>query len=74
MKRREVSRKFDEIVEFSGIEQSRHASEALLRFRHVCAAGVLCGGGTSQPEILVVDEVLAVPWVTSNFKRNVWER
>ena len=41
MTRREITRKFDEIVEFSGVEQvHRHAGQALLE-RHVRAARVL---------------------------------
>jgi lipopolysaccharide transport system ATP-binding protein len=59
MKRREVSRKFDEIVEFSGIEQfldtpvKRYSSGMYVRLAFAVAAHL-------EPEILVVDEVLAV--------------
>ncbi len=59
MKRREVSRKFDEIVEFSGIEQfldtpvKRYSSGMYVRLAFAVAAHL-------DPEILVVDEVLAV--------------
>ena len=43
MKRREIMRKFDEIVEFAGVERvPRHAGQALLQ-RHVRAAGVRRG-------------------------------
>ena len=41
-----------------GREVPRHAGQALLQ-RHVCAPG-LRGGGALEPEILIVDEVLAV--------------
>jgi lipopolysaccharide transport system ATP-binding protein len=59
MKRREVSRKFDEIVEFSGVEQfldtpvKRYSSGMYVRLAFAVAAHL-------EPEILVVDEVLAV--------------
>src|SRR6185369_5383017 len=59
MKRREVSRKFDEIVDFSGIEQfldtpvKRYSSGMYVRLAFAVAAHL-------EPEILVVDEVLAV--------------
>jgi lipopolysaccharide transport system ATP-binding protein len=59
MKRVEIERKFDEIVEFSGIEQfidtpvKRYSSGMYLRLAFAVAAHM-------EPEILVVDEVLAV--------------
>jgi lipopolysaccharide transport system ATP-binding protein len=59
MKRREIARKFDEIVEFSGVEQfidtpvKRYSSGMYLRLAFSVAAHL-------EPEILVVDEVLAV--------------
>ena len=59
MKRREVSRKFDEIVEFSGIQRfldtpvKRYSSGMYVRLAFAVAAHL-------EPEILVVDEVLAV--------------
>jgi len=59
MKRREVSRKFDEIVEFSGIEQfldtpvKRYSSGMYVRLAFAVAAHL-------EPDILLVDEVLTV--------------
>ncbi|MGD2027104.1 MAG: ABC transporter ATP-binding protein [Anaerolineales bacterium] len=59
MKRQEISRKFDEIVDFSGVEQfidtpvKRYSSGMYLRLAFSVAAHL-------EPEILVVDEVLAV--------------
>jgi len=59
MKRVEIERKFDEIVEFSGIGQfidtpvKRYSSGMYLRLAFAVAAHM-------EPEILVVDEVLAV--------------
>jgi len=59
MKRVEIERKFDEIVEFSGIEKfidtpvKRYSSGMYLRLAFAVAAHM-------EPEILVVDEVLAV--------------
>jgi lipopolysaccharide transport system ATP-binding protein len=59
MKRQEISRKYDEIVEFSGVEQfietpvKRYSSGMYLRLAFSVAAHL-------EPEILVVDEVLAV--------------
>jgi lipopolysaccharide transport system ATP-binding protein len=59
MKRREISQKFDEIVEFSGVEKfidtpvKRYSSGMYLRLAFSVAAHL-------EPEILVVDEVLAV--------------
>jgi homopolymeric O-antigen transport system ATP-binding protein len=59
MKRREIQRKFDEIVDFSGVERfidtpvKRYSSGMYLRLAFAVAAHL-------EPEILVVDEVLAV--------------
>ena len=59
MKRTEIERKFDEIVEFSEVEQfidtpvKRYSSGMYLRLAFAVAAHL-------EPEILVVDEVLAV--------------
>jgi lipopolysaccharide transport system ATP-binding protein len=59
MKRREIQRKFDEIVDFAGVERfidtpvKRYSSGMYLRLAFAVAAHL-------EPEILVVDEVLAV--------------
>ena len=59
MSRAEVARKFDEIVDFSGVEQfvdtpvKRYSSGMYVRLAFAVAAHL-------DPEILVVDEVLAV--------------
>lgn len=59
MKRAEIQRKFDEIVDFSGVEKfidtpvKRYSSGMYLRLAFAVAAHM-------EPEILVVDEVLAV--------------
>jgi lipopolysaccharide transport system ATP-binding protein len=59
MKRQEIGRKFDEIVAFSGIETfldtpvKRYSSGMYVRLAFAVAAHL-------EPEILVVDEVLAV--------------
>lgn len=59
MKRNEIRKKFDEIVEFSGIEkfldtQLKHYSSGMqLRLAFSVAANL-------EPEILIIDEVLAV--------------
>ena len=59
MKRREIARKFDEIVEFAGVEQfidtpvKRYSSGMYVRLAFAVAAHL-------EPEILLVDEVLAV--------------
>lgn len=59
MKKREVDRKFDEIVEFSGMERfldtpvKRYSSGMAVRLAFAVAAHL-------EPEILIVDEVLAV--------------
>ena len=59
MRRSEIVRKFDEIVEFSGVEQfldtpvKRYSSGMFVRLAFSVAAHL-------EPEILIVDEVLAV--------------
>src|SRR5262245_36755417 len=59
MSRREIVRRFDEIVDFSGVEQfldtpvKRYSSGMQVRLAFAVAAHL-------DPEILVVDEVLAV--------------
>lgn len=59
MRRREIEDKFDEIVDFSGVEKfidtpvKRYSSGMYLRLAFAVAAHL-------EPEILVVDEVLAV--------------
>jgi lipopolysaccharide transport system ATP-binding protein len=59
MRRREIDAKFDDIVEFSGIERfidtqvKRYSSGMFVRLAFAVAAHL-------EPEILIVDEVLAV--------------
>ena len=59
MRKREIDRKFDEIVDFSGIEKyldtpvKRYSSGMSVRLAFAVAAHL-------EPEILIVDEVLAV--------------
>jgi lipopolysaccharide transport system ATP-binding protein len=59
MKKREIDRKFDEIVDFSGVEKfidtpvKRYSSGMTVRLGFAVAAHL-------EPEILLVDEVLAV--------------
>lgn len=59
MKRKEIDRKFDEIVDFSGVERfidtpvKRYSSGMYVRLAFSVAAHL-------EPEILIVDEVLAV--------------
>ncbi|WP_207423425.1 ABC transporter ATP-binding protein [Desertivirga brevis] len=59
MKRWEIQRKFDEIVEFSGVEEfidtpvKRYSSGMYVRLAFAVAAHL-------EPDILIVDEVLAV--------------
>jgi lipopolysaccharide transport system ATP-binding protein len=59
MRRAEIDRKFDEIVDFSGVEQfldtpvKRYSSGMMVRLAFAVAAHL-------EPEILIVDEVLAV--------------
>jgi lipopolysaccharide transport system ATP-binding protein len=59
MRRREIQRKFDEIVEFAGVERfietpvKRYSSGMYVRLAFAVAAHL-------EPDILIVDEVLAV--------------
>lgn len=59
MRKREIDRKFDEIVDFSGVERyidtpvKRYSSGMYVRLAFAVAAHL-------EPEILIVDEVLAV--------------
>jgi len=59
MSRREVARRFDEIVEFAGVERfletplKRYSSGMYLRLAFAVAAHI-------DPDVLIVDEVLAV--------------
>jgi lipopolysaccharide transport system ATP-binding protein len=59
MKREEINKKFDEIVDFSGVEQfldtpvKRYSSGMYMRLAFAVAAHL-------EPDILIVDEVLAV--------------
>jgi lipopolysaccharide transport system ATP-binding protein len=59
MTRREIARKFDEIVDFAGIERfldtpvKRYSSGMYMRLAFAVAAHL-------EPEILIIDEVLAV--------------
>jgi len=59
MRKREVDRKFDEIVEFSGVDKfldtpvKRYSSGMRVRLAFAVAAHL-------EPEILIIDEVLAV--------------
>jgi lipopolysaccharide transport system ATP-binding protein len=59
MRKREIDRKFDEIVDFSGVEKfldtpvKRYSSGMKVRLAFAVAAHL-------EPEILVIDEVLAV--------------
>lgn len=59
MRKKEVDRKFDEIVEFSGVERfldtpvKRYSSGMAVRLAFAVAAHL-------EPEVLIVDEVLAV--------------
>ncbi len=71
MKKEEVTRKFDEIVEFSGVEKfidtpvKRYSSGMYVRLAFAVAAHL-------DPEILIVDEVLAVG--DAEFRKNAWAR
>ena len=59
MKKKEIDRKFDEIVDFSGVEKfidtpvKRYSSGMAVRLAFAVAAHL-------EPEILIIDEVLAV--------------
>jgi lipopolysaccharide transport system ATP-binding protein len=65
MRKHEIDRKFDEIVEFSGVEKfldtpvKRYSSGMTVRLAFAVAAHL-------EPEILIVDEVLAVLFVSHN--------
>lgn len=67
MTKREIDRKFDEIVEFSGVEQfldtpiKRYSSGMKVRLAFSVAAHL-------EPEILIIDEVLAVGDTTFQLK------
>ena len=69
MSRKEVQSKFDDIVKFSGIEKfldtpvKRYSSGMHVRLAFAVAAHL-------DPEILIIDEVLAV----GNFNKSVWEK
>ncbi|MCK4472731.1 MAG: ABC transporter ATP-binding protein, partial [Anaerolineae bacterium] len=71
MKRAEIERKFDEIVDFSGVEKfmdtpvKRYSSGMYVRLAFAVAAHL-------EPEILLVDEVLAVG--DQNFQHKCLER
>ncbi len=71
MKKAEVARKFDEIVDFSGVEKfidtpvKRYSSGMYVRLAFAVAAHL-------DPEILIVDEVLAVG--DAEFRRSAWAR
>ena len=59
MKKAEIARKFDEIIDFSGVERfidtpvKRYSSGMYVRLAFAVAAHL-------EPEILIIDEVLAV--------------
>ena len=71
MKRTEIEKKFDEIVEFSEVSKfidtpvKRYSSGMYLRLAFAVAAHL-------EPDILVVDEVLL--WVMRSFNVNAWEK
>jgi lipopolysaccharide transport system ATP-binding protein len=71
MRRREIARKFDEIVAFAGVERfldtpvKRYSSGMYVRLAFAVAAHL-------DPEILVVDEVLAVG--DAAFQRRCFEK
>jgi len=71
MSRQEIQRKFDEIVAFAEIEKfldtpvKRYSSGMYVRLAFAVAAHL-------EPEILIVDEVLAVG--DAQFQKNVWAR
>ncbi len=71
MSRREIRAKFDEIVAFAEVEQfidtpvKRYSSGMHVRLAFAVAAHL-------EPEILIVDEVLAVG--DAGFQRNAWAR
>jgi hypothetical protein len=69
MSKSEIRKKFDEIVAFAEVEKfidtpvKRYSSGMYVRLAFAVAAHL-------EPEILIVDEVLAV--VMLNFRRNAW--
>lgn len=69
MTRREIKSKFDEIVDFAGIERyvdtpvKRYSSGMYVRLAFAVAAHL-------DSEILIVDEVLAVG--DAEFQKNAW--
>ena len=71
MKRREITTQFDAIVEFAGVEKfldvpvKRYSSGMYVRLAFAVAAHL-------EPEILIVDEVLAVG--DAEFQKNAWAR
>ena len=71
MTRREIRKKFDEIVAFAEVERfldtpvKRYSSGMYVRLAFAVAAHL-------EPEILIVDEVLAVG--DAEFQKNAWEK
>jgi lipopolysaccharide transport system ATP-binding protein len=71
MSKREIMTKFDEIVAFAEVERfldtpvKRYSSGMYVRLAFAVAAHL-------EPEILIVDEVLAVG--DSEFQKNAWEK
>ena len=71
MRRHEIEAKFDEIVDFSGVEKfldtpvKRYSSGMYVRLAFAVAAHL-------EPEVLLVDEVLAVG--DAAFQKNGWAR
>ena len=71
MSKTEIKSKFDEIVDFSGVEKyidtpvKRYSSGMYVRLAFGVAAHL-------EPEILIVDEVLAVG--DAEFQKNVWAK
>ena len=71
MRKAEIARKFDEIVEFSGCARyidtpvKRYSSGMYVRLAFAVAAHL-------EPEILIVDEVLAVG--DAEFQKNAWAK
>ena len=71
MSRAEIKSKFDEIVDFSGVENfldtpvKRYSSGMYVRLAFAVAAHL-------EPEILIIDEVLAVG--DAEFQKNAWEK
>jgi lipopolysaccharide transport system ATP-binding protein len=69
MSKQEIKSKFDEIVDFSGVERyldtpvKRYSSGMYVRLAFAVAAHL-------EPDILIVDEVLAVG--DAEFQKSVW--